>query len=65
MAPTPTTAAAVLRRGILWLAALTTAGLVVELAAERHWTQPVQFVAWGAVIVILIGGFLLVYLYET
>ena len=38
-----------LRRGLLWVAALTTAGTGVELAVERHWTQPVQFVGWGAV----------------
>ena len=38
-----------LRRGLLWLAALTTLGIAVELGMERHWTQPIQFVAWGAV----------------
>ena len=48
-------AAPALRRGLVWLAALTTAGLGVELAVERHWTQPVQFVAWGAVGVIVIA----------
>jgi hypothetical protein len=39
-----------MRRGLLWLAALTTLGLVIELAAERHWSQPIQLVAWGAVV---------------
>jgi len=43
-------AAPVLRRGLLWLAVLTTLGVLVELAAERHWTQPIQFVAWGGAI---------------
>ena len=37
-----------LRRGLLWLAALTAAGIGVELAVERHWTQPAQLIAWGA-----------------
>lgn len=27
---------------------VTTFGLVIELAAERHWTQPVQWIAWAA-----------------
>jgi hypothetical protein len=44
-------AAPALRRGLLWLAGLTVVGLAIELAAERHWTQPVQFVAWGALVV--------------
>lgn len=39
-----------LRRGLLGLAALTTVGLAVELAVERHWTQPIQLVAWAAVV---------------
>jgi hypothetical protein len=42
------TASTVLRRGLLWLAALTSAGIGVELAADRHWTQPVQLIAWAA-----------------
>ncbi len=37
-----------LRRGLLGLGALTTLGIVVELGLERHWTQPLQFVAWVA-----------------
>ena len=49
------TAAPVLRRGLLWLAVLTTVGIMVELAAERHWTQPIQFVAWGAVGVLAVA----------
>jgi hypothetical protein len=44
-----------LRRGILWLAALTTLGIAVELAVERHWTQPIQFVAWAAVGVLAVA----------
>jgi hypothetical protein len=48
-------AAPLLRRGLLWLAGLTLVGITVELAAERHWTQPIQFVAWGAVVVAAIA----------
>ena len=44
-----------LRRGLLWLAALTSLGIVVELALERHWTQPIQLVAWVAVAVMLVA----------
>jgi hypothetical protein len=43
-----------LRRGLLGLGALTAAGIAVELAVERHWTQPIQFVAWGAVVVVAV-----------
>jgi hypothetical protein len=35
---------------LLGLTGLATLGLAVELAAERHWTQPIQFVAWGALV---------------
>jgi hypothetical protein len=42
-----------LRRGLLWLAALTAAGIGVELAVERHWTQPAQLIAWGALALML------------
>ncbi len=45
-------ASALLRRGLLWIGALTTLGIAVDLAAERHWTQPSQFIAWGAVAVL-------------
>jgi hypothetical protein len=40
-----------LRRGLLWLGAITTAGIGVELALSRHWTQPSQLIAWGALAV--------------
>ena len=46
---TTDTAAPALRRGFLWLGAASLAGITVELAVERHWTQPIQFVAWVAV----------------
>ena len=39
---------ALLRRGLLGLAALTTLGITLELITARHWTQPVQLIAWGA-----------------
>ena len=48
---TADTAAPLLRRGLLWLAGLTIAALALELAIERHWTQPVQWIAWGALAV--------------
>jgi hypothetical protein len=48
-------AAPVLRRGLLWVAALTTAGIAVDLAADRHWTQPMQLVAWGALAAIALA----------
>lgn len=48
-------AAPALRRGLLWLAGLSVVGLAVELAAERHWTQPIQFVAWAALLVTLLA----------
>lgn len=44
-----------LRRGLLAIAALTTVALAIELAAERHWTQPSQLVAWAALVVLLIA----------
>ena len=37
-----------LRRGLLGLAALTTAGITLELITERHWTQRTQLIAWAA-----------------
>ncbi len=36
------------RSGLLALAGLTTLGIGLELAAERHWTQPAQLIAWAA-----------------
>ena len=48
-------AAPVLRRGLLWVAALTSAGIAVELAADRHWTQPIQLVAWAALAVLAVA----------
>jgi hypothetical protein len=47
--------ASALRRGLLWVAALTSVGIAVELAADRHWTQPIQLVAWGALAVLALG----------
>ena len=40
-----------LRRGLLGLAGLTVLGLAVELAADRHWTQAIQLIAWVALAV--------------
>ena len=44
-----------LRRGALIIAAATCLGLFVELTVERHWTQPAQLVAWGAVMAVLVA----------
>lgn len=44
-----------LRRGLLGLAALTGGGIGVELAADRHWTQAIQLVAWVALVVLVVG----------
>jgi hypothetical protein len=48
MATRTTGADAPLRRGLLGLGALTTFGITLELLTERHWTQPAQWIAWGA-----------------
>lgn len=48
----PDTASPLLRRGLLWLAATTTLGIAAELATARHWTQPSQLIAWGALALI-------------
>jgi hypothetical protein len=47
-----------LRRGVLIVACVTSLGLLVELGAERHWTQPVQLVAWAAVAATLAAAWL-------
>jgi hypothetical protein len=51
MTPLPDLAATSLRRGLLGLAAVTVVALAVELAVERHWTQPPQLIAWIALAV--------------
>jgi hypothetical protein len=48
-------AASLLRGGLLALAGITTVALGIELAAERHWTQPVQLIAWVALAVMLLA----------
>ena len=45
-----------LRRWLLGLAVLTSLGLIVELAAERHWTQPSQWIAWAAIAATLLAA---------
>src|SRR4051794_28427717 len=52
-------AAAPLRRGLLGLAALTTIGITLELLTERHWTQPVQLIAWAALALLAVAIVLL------
>ena len=49
MAASPDAASSPLRRGLLWLGGLTLAATAVELAIERHWTQPIMWLAWVAV----------------
>jgi hypothetical protein len=39
-----------MRRALLVLAAAGTGAVGFELAAGRHWTQPQQLIAWGAVL---------------
>lgn len=53
--PISDAASPLLRRGLLWLGAVTVSALAVELAAERHWTQPVQLVAWAALLLTLVA----------
>jgi hypothetical protein len=53
-------AAPLLRCGLLWLGALTAAGIGIELAVERHWTQPIQWVAWGALALMAVALALMV-----
>jgi hypothetical protein len=48
-----------MRRGLLALAGITTLGIAAELAVERHWSQPVQLVAWGAVLALAIATMLI------
>jgi hypothetical protein len=47
------------RRGLLGLAGLTVVGIAVELAIERHWTQPGQLIAWGALVLTAVAAALL------
>ena len=51
MAVVADTASRTLRRGLLWLGGFTLAGISIELAVERHWTQPFMLLAWVAVVV--------------
>jgi hypothetical protein len=59
VAAQPDEAVPPLRRGLLWLGWLTTLGIAVELATERHWTQPIMLVAWAALAVAGAGLLLL------
>lgn len=54
---TPTTA--LLRRGLLALATLTTGAIALELITERHWTKPIMLVAWAAVALLAVAVALL------
>lgn len=53
--------ATLLRRGLVGLAALTSLGIAAELVTERHWTQPVQLIAWAALaLLVVVIGLLLI-----
>jgi len=54
-AETDTATARRLRRGFLIVAALIIAGTAVELATRQHWTEPVQLIAWAAVLLLVIA----------
>jgi len=49
-----------LRLGLIAVAAITVFGTAVELAFQRHWTEPVQFVAWAALLALSVAIALLV-----
>src|SRR3712207_2241375 len=51
---------AALRRGLLWLGAVTTLGIGVELAGEHHSSTPSQQLAWAALGVVGLALALLV-----
>jgi hypothetical protein len=55
----PDAAVPLLRRGLLGLGWLTTLGIAIELATERHWTQPIMIVAWAALAAAAVGLLLL------
>lgn len=43
------------RYGVLALAAAGTAGAAYELAAERHWGNPIKMLPWLAVVALAVG----------
>lgn len=47
--------AAGLRRALLIVAGVIIVGTVAELAMQRHWTKPTQFVAWGSLLALAVG----------
>jgi len=47
--------AALLRRGLLWLAVLGTGGAVVELALLRHWDNPLELIPFAALAVLAVA----------
>ena len=51
--------AALLRRGLLALVALSIAGTALELATVHHWQSPVQLVAWIALAALAVATGLL------
>lgn len=52
--------AGILRRSLLLLAALGTAGTAVELALERHWDGVIQLIPWFAIALLVLAIVLLV-----
>ena len=43
------------RRQLIWLSGLSIVGLAAELATLRHWDNPVQLIAWAALVVLAVG----------
>ncbi|MEU6720158.1 hypothetical protein ABZ897_52620 [Nonomuraea sp. NPDC046802] len=54
-----TAPAPLLRLGLLSLVAIGIAGAAAELAFERHWRSPVQFIPWAALVLLALGLVLL------
>jgi L-cystine uptake protein TcyP (sodium:dicarboxylate symporter family) len=51
--------ASVLRRSLVALVVIATAGLTAELLVERHWGTPIRLVPWFAVVGLAYGALLL------
>lgn len=56
----PTSSEDLLRRGLLWLAALGTAGTALELVLLRHWDNPLELIPFGALGVLAVAILLVV-----
>lgn len=52
-APAAEATPSLLRRGLLGLALLIVLGIALELITERHWTKPVQLIAWATLVLLV------------